>query len=123
MAVQDTPPTADLLTAAAQELRLSATLEINELVKKHHDKGRRVVHLGFGEATFPVPDAALKKHVEASRNTSYLPVAGLDKLREVCYLPPPTPCPIERCADNVIDSLLPSSSLVGSVWRLQLSRL
>ncbi|KAL2212721.1 aminotransferase [Sarocladium strictum] len=82
MAAQDPSLPSDLLTAVAQELRLSATLEINELVKKHQDQGRRVVHLGFGEATFPISDAVLKKHVEASQNTSYLPVAGLDKLRE-----------------------------------------
>jgi aspartate aminotransferase len=84
----DTSANDDLLTASARELRLSATLEINELVKKHHEQGKRVVHLGFGEATFPIPHVVLKKHSEASSNTSYLPVAGLSKLREVCKMTP-----------------------------------
>ncbi|CAI6094778.1 unnamed protein product [Clonostachys chloroleuca] len=73
---------ANFLTAQAQELRLSATLEINELVRKQLDMGKPVVHLGFGEATFPIPKSVRAAHEEASGNTSYLPVAGLWKLRE-----------------------------------------
>ncbi|VUC36312.1 unnamed protein product [Clonostachys rosea] len=73
---------ANLLTAQAQELRLSATLEINELVRKQLDMGKPVVHLGFGEATFPIPKSVRAAHEAASGITSYLPVAGLWKLRE-----------------------------------------
>lgn len=72
----------DILTAQAQELRLSATLEINELVKEQSDNGKRVVHLGFGEATFPIARGVRDAH-QSSSNTSYLPVAGLKMLREV----------------------------------------
>lgn len=78
----------DLLTTQAQELRLSATLEINELVQSRLANGKQVVHLGFGEATFPIHESVLEAHSRASRNTSYMPVAGLMKLREVC----PSPC-------------------------------
>lgn len=74
----------DLLTTQAQELRLSATLEINELVQSRLVKGKDVVHLGFGEATFPIHKSVLEAHSRASKNTSYMPVAGLMKLREVC---------------------------------------
>ncbi|CAH0033161.1 unnamed protein product [Clonostachys rhizophaga] len=70
------------LTTQARELRLSATLEINELVRERLDSGKHVVHLGFGEATFPIPKIVRLAHQEASDNTSYLPVAGLWKLRE-----------------------------------------
>lgn len=77
----------DLLTIRAQELRLSATLEINELVQSRLAKGKDVVHLGFGEATFPIHKSVLEAHSKASNNTSYMPVAGLMKLREVCLYP------------------------------------
>jgi aspartate aminotransferase len=77
----------DLLTTQAQELRLSATLEINELVQSRLVKGKDVVHLGFGEATFPIHQSVLGAHSRASKNTSYMPVAGLMKLREVCLDP------------------------------------
>jgi aspartate/methionine/tyrosine aminotransferase len=73
----------DLLTPRAQGLRLSATLEINELVQKRIDAGSHVVHTGFGEATLPMQKDVLHAHREASSDTSYLPVAGLPKLREV----------------------------------------
>ena len=73
----------DLLTPTAKGLRLSATLEINEIVRQRLDAGKRVVHLGFGEATFPMQKDVLQAHREASSDTSYLPVAGLPALREV----------------------------------------
>ncbi|GAB7328574.1 hypothetical protein MBLNU13_g00524t1 [Cladosporium sp. NU13] len=72
----------DLLTTQSRELRLSATLEINERVQSRLAKGKDVVHLGFGEATFPIHESVLEAHSKASRNTSYMPVAGLMKLRE-----------------------------------------
>lgn len=71
------------LTPLAQGLQLSPTLEINELVRRRLESGNSVVHLGFGEATFPMQKDVLHAHQEASSDTSYLPVAGLTKLREV----------------------------------------
>ncbi|KKP06934.1 kynurenine-oxoglutarate transaminase [Trichoderma harzianum] len=71
-----------VLTALASQLRLSATLEINELVHRQAAKGQKVVHLGFGEATFPIQQSVVAAHRQASDITSYLPVAGLMKLRE-----------------------------------------
>jgi aspartate aminotransferase len=75
-----------VLTALASQLRLSATLEINELVQQRIAKGYKVVHLGFGEATFPIQQKVVAAHRQASDITSYLPVAGLMKLREVGLL-------------------------------------
>ncbi|KAH7157959.1 pyridoxal phosphate-dependent transferase [Dactylonectria estremocensis] len=71
-----------LLTTAASQLRLSATLEINELVLERRVQGQEIVHLGFGEATFPIHRSVAAAHRDASDLTSYLPVAGLKKLRE-----------------------------------------
>lgn len=76
-----------LLTTAASQLRLSATLEINELVLERRVQGQEIVHLGFGEATFPIHRSVAAAHRDASDLTSYLPVAGLKKLREVSHLP------------------------------------
>lgn len=75
-----------VLTALARQMRLSATLEINELVHRRTAQGYKVVHLGFGEATFPIQPNVAAAHREASDITSYLPVAGLTELREVGIL-------------------------------------
>lgn len=71
------------LTPLAQQLCLSPTLQINELVQKKQIEGHRIVHLGFGEATFPIQKDVLQAHRAASQQASYLPVAGLMMLREV----------------------------------------
>lgn len=72
-----------LLSEQARQFRLSPTLAINELVQERLSKGQSVIHLGFGEATFPVQKDVLAAHRASSDLTSYLPVAGLIKLREV----------------------------------------
>lgn len=105
----------DLLTPAAKGLRLSATLEINELVRQRLDAGKRVVHLGFGEATFPMQKDVLQAHREASSDTSYLPVAGLPTLREVSgSFRTITPC---RCGDLWLFSPLHNSK--RAVWAVR----
>ena len=63
-------------------LRMSSTLAIHEKVDQLRRAGRRVFHLGFGEARFPVHPrllAALRDNAEAR---GYAPVAGLPRLRE-----------------------------------------
>ncbi len=60
----------------------SATLAINDRVRKLWSAGRQVYHLGFGESRFPVPTLiadALKQNVQ---QRSYLPTLGLPELRE-----------------------------------------
>ena len=76
-------PSADLISPIAAQLRLSPTLEINELVQTTRAQGKKVVHLGFGEATFPIQQDVLKAHQQQSHATSYMPVAGFQALREV----------------------------------------
>ncbi|KAJ8117395.1 hypothetical protein OPT61_g1386 [Boeremia exigua] len=80
--IMSTIQTQEILTPLARGLRVSATLEINELVQQRLNAGKSVVHLGFGEATFPIQKDVLQAHRDASSDTSYLPVAGLPKLRE-----------------------------------------
>jgi len=76
-------PNRSLLADSASRMRLSPTLEINELVLAARAKGKKVVHLGFGEATFPIQLDVLAAHEEACRATSYMPVAGHMALRKV----------------------------------------
>ena len=72
-----------LINASASQLRPSPTLEINEVVDFHRKAGKRVIQLGFGEATFPVQADMLAMHERESRSSGYLPVAGLPELRKV----------------------------------------
>lgn len=78
--------TQNLIVPGASHLQLSPTLAINEAVESVRAQGRKVVHLGFGEATFPIQEDVLKVHEDHSRSTSYMPVAGLMSLREVGYM-------------------------------------
>jgi aspartate aminotransferase len=73
----------DLFVPTALHMQLSPTLEINEAVEAVRAQGRKVVHLGFGEATFPIQKEVLAIHARCSRSTSYMPVAGLHSLRQV----------------------------------------
>ena len=80
------PPMPVLLTSIAQVLLLSETLVSNELLQYRLIAGNSVVHLVFGEATLPMQKDVLQAHRDASSDTSYLPVAGLMKLREVSLI-------------------------------------
>ncbi|MPY99278.1 MAG: aminotransferase class I/II-fold pyridoxal phosphate-dependent enzyme [Actinophytocola sp.] len=59
----------------------SATLEINERVAAYRSAGRRIVHLGFGEAGLPVLPALADRLREAAGDNSYAPVAGSEEVR------------------------------------------
>lgn len=73
----------NIVNSTAAKLHISPTLEINELVLKTRAEGKHVVHLGFGEATFPIQKDVLEIHRESSNKTSYMPVAGTEELRQV----------------------------------------
>lgn len=75
---------ANIVTSTAAKLHISPTLGINELVLKTRAEGKHVVHLGFGEATFPIQKDVLQIHKDGSNTASYMPVAGTQDLRKVC---------------------------------------
>lgn len=71
-----------LLNKNISTVKPSATLAINELVKKQRMAGNKVVHWGFGQSPFPVfrkITEQLNKHAD---DKNYLPGAGLAELRE-----------------------------------------
>lgn len=70
------------LAAATQGLETSATLAMNEAVAKRRAAGLQTIHLGFGEASFPLHPILRAQLARAAAHTSYAPVLGLPTLRE-----------------------------------------
>src|SRR5260370_12335110 len=70
------------LAPAAQNLASSPPLAINEAIAERRAAGREVIHLGFGEATFPLHPLLQAALAEAAKHTGYAPVLGLPALRQ-----------------------------------------
>ncbi len=69
------------LTSSKQGLASSPTLAINEAVAARKAAGQSIIHLGFGEASFPLHPLLDEAFKRAARQTSYAPVLGLSPLR------------------------------------------
>ena len=63
-------------------LKQSSTLLINEKVKALRRKGESIYHFGFGQSPFPIHPTIVEALKENAQNNHYLPVAGLEELRE-----------------------------------------
>ena len=61
---------------------VSPTLAANELAASLRREGRTILHMGFGEAPFPVHPRLARALEDGAGARSYLPVAGLPELRE-----------------------------------------
>src|SRR6266436_1217438 len=70
------------LASTAQTLPTSATLSMNEAVAKRRAAGRETIHLGFGEASFPLHPLLKTALAEAATHTGYAPVLGVPALRQ-----------------------------------------
>lgn len=70
------------LNSNINTIKPSATLAINQQVKALRAQGQSVIHLGFGESPFPVPDALKEALQQYSHEKAYLPGEGLPELRE-----------------------------------------
>jgi aspartate/methionine/tyrosine aminotransferase len=55
---------------------------MNEAVAKRRAAGRETIHLGFGEASFPLHPLLRTALAEAAKHTSYAPVLGIPELRQ-----------------------------------------
>jgi aspartate/methionine/tyrosine aminotransferase len=69
------------LNTAAAGAPVSATLRMNEAVAARRAAGQRTIHLGFGEASFPLPMVLREELARAATRTEYAPVLGLPNLR------------------------------------------
>ncbi len=65
-----------------KSLRLSATLKINEKSRVIENEGKNIIKFGFGQSPFPVPITIVEELKKNAHQKSYLPIQGLDKLRE-----------------------------------------
>jgi aspartate aminotransferase len=71
------------LVKTATEFELSPTLGMNEEVKRQRGAGKQVMHMGFGEGPFPVPERLKKALAENVHRKEYLPTVGMEQLRTV----------------------------------------
>ncbi len=69
------------LNSAATNAPVSATLRMNEAVAARRAAGQRTIHLGFGEASFPLPPLLREELARAATRTEYAPVLGIPALR------------------------------------------
>ncbi|HEY1388904.1 MAG TPA: aminotransferase class I/II-fold pyridoxal phosphate-dependent enzyme [Ktedonobacterales bacterium] len=69
------------LKSAVAGAPVSATLRMNEAVAARRAAGQRTIHLGFGEAPFPLPTPLREEFARAATRTEYAPVLGLPGLR------------------------------------------
>jgi len=70
------------LDITAQNLPVSATLAINELIEeKEKEQRQRVLHMGFGEAAFPLHPLMKNALAQFASATKYSPVLGIPELR------------------------------------------
>jgi aspartate aminotransferase len=70
------------LAPSAHNLAPSSTLSINEAVAQRRAAGHETIHLGFGEATFPLHPLLHNALAHAIKRTNYAPVPGIPALRQ-----------------------------------------
>jgi len=64
------------------KLKQSSTLVINEKSKKLINQGKKVFQFGFGQSPFPVPEKIVDTLKNNAHKKEYLPIQGLENLRE-----------------------------------------
>ena len=65
-----------------ESLKPSATLAINERVKKLRAAGSQLCHFGFGQSPFPIHTTIIDALRDHAGDNSYMPSLGLSDLRE-----------------------------------------
>jgi aspartate aminotransferase len=63
-------------------LGVSATLGINERVRKLRSQGKNIFNFGLGQSPFPVPQPVVEALKNSAHEKDYLPVRGLPALRQ-----------------------------------------
>jgi len=70
------------LAPSMQDMLSSATLAMNEAVAARRAAGQETIHLGFGEASFPLHPLLRGALNAAAGQTGYAPVPGIAALRQ-----------------------------------------
>ena len=73
---------ANLTKKSILKLKQSSTLVINEKCKELISQGKKVYQFGFGQSPFPVPEEIVNSLKDNAHRKDYLPIQGLQKLRE-----------------------------------------
>ena len=71
-----------MIKSKIKNLDLSATLKINEISKSLEKQGKKIIKFGFGQSPFPVPNSIVEELKKNAHQKSYLPIQGLDNLRD-----------------------------------------
>ena len=72
----------DFIKKNIRDLKPSSTLAINEKAKTLSLKGNKIYNFGFGQSPFPIPEKIVLALKENASKKDYLPMQGLNKLRE-----------------------------------------
>ena len=64
-----------------KNLKSSSTLRINEISKKLESDGKKIYKFGFGQSPFEVPDDVIDELKNNAYQNKYLPMQGLNELR------------------------------------------
>ena len=64
-----------------KNLKPSSTLRINEISKKLESDGKKIYKFGFGQSPFEVPDDVIDELKNNAHQNEYLPMQGLNELR------------------------------------------
>ncbi len=70
------------LASTMQDAEASATLAMNEAVAARRAAGRETIHLGFGEASFPLHPLLQNALNKSAKEAGYAPVLGIPALRK-----------------------------------------
>ena len=80
----------------------SATLQVNEMCDTLEREGREVFRLGLGQSPFPVPEPVVQALRDNAGRKEYLPVRGLEALREAVAAYHRRRTGTARLAENVL---------------------
>ena len=71
-----------MLKNLVKDLKPSSTLAINETSKQLEQQGKKIFKFGFGQSPFKVPEDIVEELKSNAYQNKYLPMQGLEELRE-----------------------------------------
>lgn len=90
------------LNPGVRRLKPSATLKINEESNRLIREGRDIIKLGLGQSPFPVPAIVTEALQHSAHEKDYLPVRGLEPLRETVARYYQQRDAVPRSSDNIL---------------------